>query len=344
MTDKPILRVLRGEALDTPPAWFMRQAGRYLPEYKAVRAEAGGFLNLCYSPEKATEVTLQPIRRYGFDAAILFSDILVVPHGLGQTVGFKEGEGPVLEPVRTAQDLSAFDPARMVERLAPVYEAVSRIREALDDRTTLIGFAGAPWTVASYMVEGGSSRDYEAAKGFGFRDPDGFGQLLDLVVTATIEHLSAQIDAGAEVVQVFDSWAGALPSPQLEAWSLRPLERIVSALKDRHPDIPVILFPRGAGMAYPAFARIPGVSAVSLDTSVDVTWARDAIGPDVAIQGNLDPVWLVAGGAGLDAEVRRVREGLRGRPHIFNLGHGISQRTPPEAVARALDVLREEMA
>jgi len=344
MTDKPILRALRGEALDTPPVWFMRQAGRYLPEYKAVRAEAGGFLNLCYSPEKATEVTLQPIRRYGFDAAILFSDILVVPHGLGQTVGFKEGEGPVLEPVRSSRDLAGFDPVRMVERLAPVYEAVSRIRTALDARTTLIGFAGAPWTVASYMVEGGSSRDYEAAKGFGYRDPEGFANLLDLVVIATVEHLSAQIAAGAEVVQIFDSWAGALPSPQLESWSLRPLEQIVSALKDRYPAVPVILFPRGAGTAYPLFAQLPGVSGISLDTGVDISWAREAIGTGTAIQGNLDPVWLIAGGAGLDNEVRRIRDGLRGRPHIFNLGHGVSQRTPPEAVARALDVLREPVA
>lgn len=341
MTDKPMIAALTGTACNPPPVWFMRQAGRYLPEYRAVRAQAGGFLDLCYNPERATAVTLQPVHRYGVDAAILFSDILVVPHGLGQTVWFEDGEGPKLSPIRSAADIAGLAIDRLAPTLAPVYDAVRQIAGALDPATALIGFAGAPWTVASYMIEGGSSRDYVVAKTFAARDPDGFQTLLRLVTDATVRHLSAQVDAGAEVVQIFDSWAGALTPPQLIAWSYEPIADIVARMTTAHPDVPVIVFPRGAGQDYARFAAMPGISGISLDTTIDPAWAAAVFPPRLAIQGNLDPVSLMVGGDHLDGEVRRIREAVRGRAHIFNLGHGIDKRTPPDNVARALAILRE---
>ena len=337
---KRMLRALKGERLDKPPFWLMRQAGRYLPEYREIRSQAGGFLDLCFSPKLACEVTLQPIRRYGMDAAILFSDILIVPYGLGQGVAFKEGEGPVLDPVRNASDLSRLSLDGFHERVAPVYETVSRIAEALPKETTLIGFAGSPWTVATYMAEGGGSKEFVAVKRWAYGDPEGFGQLIDLLVEATVSYLSRQVEAGAEVLQLFDSWAGALPEPGFRRWCIEPTIRIVAALKARHPDIPIIGFPRGAGTLYVPYATETGIDAVSLDTTVSVAWAAEALQSKLPVQGNLDPILLVAGGDALDREVERILSGFSGGAHIFNLGHGVTQTTPPETVERLAQRLR----
>ncbi|MEQ8250401.1 MAG: uroporphyrinogen decarboxylase [Oceanibaculum nanhaiense] len=337
---KRMLRALKGERLDKPPFWLMRQAGRYLPEYREIRSQAGGFLDLCFSPKLACEVTLQPIRRYGMDAAILFSDILIVPYGLGQGVAFKEGEGPVLDPVRNASDLSRLSLDGFHERVAPVYETVTRIAEALPKETTLIGFAGSPWTVATYMAEGGGSKEFVAVKRWAYGDPEGFGQLIDLLVEATVSYLSRQVEAGAEVLQLFDSWAGALPEPGFRRWCIEPTIRIVAALKARHPDIPIIGFPRGAGTLYVPYATETGIDAVSLDTTVSVAWAAEALQSKLPVQGNLDPILLVAGGDALDREVERILSGFSGGAHIFNLGHGVTQTTPPETVERLARRLR----
>ncbi|MFN4089405.1 MAG: uroporphyrinogen decarboxylase [Alphaproteobacteria bacterium] len=332
-SEKPLLRALRGEPSPRPPFWLMRQAGRYLPEYRAVRADTGGFLDLCYTPAMAAEVTLQPIRRFGMDAAIIFSDILVVPHGMGQAVAFREGEGPVLEPVRCPADVARLDGGRITERLAPVYEAVERVASALPAETTLIGFAGAPWTVACYMVEGRGSRDFGMVKQWAFADPDGFGRLMDLLEVATIDHLAAQIVAGAEVVQLFDTWAGVLPEWAMRRWCLDPCRRIAAAVAARHPAVPVIVFPRGVGAAALGFAECGAFAAVSLDQAVAPAWAARTIQPLVAVQGNLDPWELVAGGDALRASVRRILAELGQGPFVFNLGHGIVPQTPPEHVA-----------
>ncbi len=338
---KKLLRVLAGERLDTPPIWLMRQAGRYLPEYREVRAKAGTFLDLCYQPELATEVTLQPIRRFGFDAAILFSDILVVPDGLGQQVWFQEGEGPKLTPVRTAADLKPLAPDRVVAHLGPVYEAVGRIRAALPDEVTLIGFAGAPWTVATYMVEGGSSRDFLHAKGWLYREPSSFRELMQKLVEATVRHLSAQVEAGAEVLQLFDTWASALPEAAFREWVIEPTRAIVGELKGKHPAVPIIGFPRGAGLLYRDYVAETGVDAVSLDTSLPLGWVVDELQQHVAVQGNLDPAALVAGGKAMQDAIANIKQTLAGGPHVFNLGHGIVPQTPPEHVADLVAAVRD---
>ncbi len=340
---KPFLRALAGETLAKPPFWLMRQAGRYLAEYRATRSQAGGFLDLCLSPELACEVTLQPLRRYGMDAAILFSDILIVPHALGQKVGFAEGEGPRLEPIRDAAALARLDPIGLHRRAAPVYDTVRLIRSALErdfPNIALIGFAGSPWTVACYMVEGAGSKEYMQVKEMAFGDPALFAKLLDVLTEATIEYLSAQVQAGAEAVQLFDSWAGAVPATHFDAWVVRPTVRIVSALKARHPGLPVIGFPRQAGHNLEGFVTATGVDAVSLDPSVPVSWAAKVLQPKVTVQGNLDPVLLIAGGDALRRGVAGILEGWSGRPFIFNLGHGIIKETPPENVALLTQLLR----
>ena len=334
-----MLRALRGEACERPPIWLMRQAGRYLPEYRQTRAAAGSFLELCFDPDRAVEVTLQPIRRFAFDAAILFSDILVVPHGLGQQVGFTEGHGPVLEALRGTADLARLSTARLAERLAPVYEAVRRLRLALPPETALIGFAGAPWTVASYMVEGGSSKDFITAKRWAYGDPAGFAALIDLLVEATTEHLLSQIAAGAGIVQLFDSWAGALPAAALERWSVAPCRAIIARLRRRHPTLPVILFPRGVGAAYGAY-RGSGATALGLDTGVPLDWAARELQPAAILQGNLDPVALVTGGAALREQAAAILDRLGPRRLIFNLGHGVLPQTPPEHVAALVEQVR----
>lgn len=338
---KPLLAVFDGEPVARPPVWLMRQAGRYLPEYRKVREHAGGFLDLCYSPELAADVTLQPVRRFELDAAILFSDILVVPDAMGMDVRFQAGEGPVLSALADERDLTRLEPDRVRERLAPVYDAAARVAAALPAEVALIGFAGAPWTVASYMLEGGSSKDFAVAKRWMWGRPEAFGRLIDMLVEATVEHLDAQIEAGAEAVQIFDSWAGALPERAFEDWSVGPIARIVSELRARRPAVPAIAFPRGAGVAYADFAERTGADAVSLDTAVPLGWAAGTISERTVLQGNLDPVALLVGGSALEREVAAIREAMAGRRHIFNLGHGVLPPTPPEHVARLVELVRQ---
>lgn len=343
------LKPFLGEALDRPPVWLMRQAGRYLPEYRATRATAGSFLDLCYNPPLATEVTLQPIRRYGFDASILFSDILVVPHALGQNVRFVEGEGPQLDPIRTEAELGILKPSGAGQRYAIVWETVARLRQDLPDETALIGFCGAPWTVATYMVEGHGSSDQSAARLWAYRDPVGFGKLIDILVETSIDYLDGQIRAGADAVQIFDTWAGSLPPSEFEAWVTRPTARMVAGLRARHPEIPILAFPRGLSSdALPSFVRDAGLvdgpvrGGVSIGTSGDLTLvnaALDRSGISIVTQGNLDPLAVVAGGARLDDGVRRILAAVKGRPHVFNLGHGIIPPTPPENVARLMNLI-----
>ena len=337
---KRFLRALRGEILDPPPVWLMRQAGRYLPEYRKVRSQAGGFLDLCYNPELACEVTLQPIRRFGFDAAILFSDILVVPHALGQKVWFEEGHGPRLEALRGVQDLASLDPGRLEERLQPVFATVSLLRRSLPEETSLIGFAGAPWTVASYMIEGGSSRDFFKAKRWAYSDPEGFAHLIGLLIEATSGYLLAQIEAGAEAIQIFDSWAGVWPDAEFRRWCLAPCREIISRVKAARPEVPVILFPRGAGPLYSEVAAESGADALSLDTAVPLQWAVDRLQSSVTLQGNLDPAVLLVGGEAQDRAVERILSTLGQGPFVFNLGHGINKDTPPEHVTQLVEKIR----
>ena len=340
---KPLLSVLAGVPSAVPPFWLMRQAGRYLPEYRSLRAEADGFLDFCYDPALAAEATLQPIRRFGMDAAIVFSDILVIPDALGMTVSFTAGAGPrleALEPGRAAVSrLSAAPPAG---RLSAVCETIARVRAALPPRTALVGFAGAPWTLATYMVEGGSSRDFARVKAWAYGDPGSFAALISLLERAVADHLAAQIRAGAEAVQVFDSWAGVLPSPAFERWCVEPVARIVAAVKAAHPDVPVIGFPRGAGYHYDSYAARTGVDAVSLDTTVSVAKAAALASSGAAVQGNLDPVSLLVGGETLASSVAALRRGLCRRPWIFNLGHGVLPGTPPDHVAALAGLLRAD--
>ncbi len=335
---KPLLRVLGGEALSPPPWWLMRQAGRYLPEYRAVRGQAKDFIELCLTPELAAELTLQPIRRFGMDAAILFSDILLLPYALGQRLAYREGEGPVLDAIGTAAAVDRLRADEAIPRLAPVFETVRRLCARLDDKTALIGFAGAPWTVATYMVEGGGSRDFRLVKSWAYRDPPGFGRLIELLTQTTLEFLIAQIAAGAEIVQLFDSWAGVLPEPEFARWVIAPTKRVVSALKKQYPTVPVIGFPRGAGVLYERYVVETGVSAIGLDTTLPPSFAR-RLAAHSALQGNLDPVVLLAGGAALAQAVRCVRLSFENTPWVFNLGHGVLPQTPPENVALLANLL-----
>jgi len=337
---KKMLRALAGERLATPPVWLMRQAGRYLPEYREVRAQADGFLDLCFTPDLAVEVTLQPIRRYGFDAAILFSDILVVPHALGQKVWFEEGRGPRLEALKEPDDLRRLSKGGLHAALAPVYETVRRLSRELPAETTLIGFAGAPWTVASYMLEGGSSKDFASGKRWAYGAPEAMQRLIDLLVEATGDYLIAQIDAGAEAVQLFDSWAGVWPEAHLRRWCLEPAKALVARVKRERPGVPVIVFPRGAGVLYQAYAEDCAADALGLDTTVPLGWAREVLQPRACLQGNLDPLLLVAGGASLRHAVDDILAQLAGGPFVFNLGHGIVPETPPEHVTELMAQIR----
>lgn len=337
---KPLLQALGGKAVASPPFWLMRQAGRYLPEYRALRATAPDFLKLCLTPELASEITLQPVRRFGMDGAILFSDILVIPHALGQEVAFREGEGPVLEVIRSPADVSRLRAEGVVECLGPVFETVRSVRGSLPAGTALIGFAGAPWTVAAYMVEGGGSKEFAAVKGWAYGDPVGFQELIDLLVEATSAYLIAQVDAGAEALQIFDTWAGLLPEPELQRWVVAPTAEIVRRLRERHPAVPLIGFPRGIGACYPAYARATGVDAVGLDTAVPLGWAAQTVQTQCTVQGNLDPHVLVVGGAALRREALRILDALGHGPFIFNLGHGVLQQTPPDHVSELAEIIR----
>ncbi|WP_431282658.1 uroporphyrinogen decarboxylase [Humitalea sp. 24SJ18S-53] len=344
-TGKPMLRVLSGESVWPPPAWLMRQAGRYLPEYRELRAQAGDFIALCTNPALAAEVTLQPLRRYGFDAAILFSDILMVPWALGQPLRFAEGEGPLLEPIRDAVAVAKLDPTVVAARAAPIMETVSRLRGALDrdfPSTALIGFAGSPFTVACYMVDGRGGGEFPATRLLAHRDPVLFAQLIAVLEASTVAYLEAQVDAGAEILQLFDSWAGVLPPDGFARWVVEPTARIVAALRASRPHVPIIGFPRMSGASLPAYAVRTGVQGVSMDTSMDPAWAAGAVPASIAVQGNLDPLAVVAGGAALEAGTRRVLQALRGRPAIFNLGHGIVPQTPPDHVARLMEIVRAD--
>ena len=338
---KRFLQPFAGEALSPPPIWLMRQAGRYLPEYREVRAKAGGFLDLCYTPELAAEVTLQPIRRFGLDAAIIFSDILVVPHALGQQVGFVEGEGPKLEPITAVAQLTRLDASRKGERFGKVYEALAKTAAGLPKETALIGFCGAPWTVATYMVAGGGSKDQEAARLWAYRDDEGFGELIDLLVETSIEYLSGQVAAGAEVLQIFDTWAGSLPDDQFERWVVEPTKQIVAGVKARHPATPIIGFPKGAGASALFYIAETGVDGIGCDTAMPPFMMAEAFADEnVVIQGNLDPLLLVAGGEAMEDRVAEILERMDGQRFIFNLGHGIVPQTPPEHVARLVELVR----
>ncbi|ATQ68660.1 MULTISPECIES: uroporphyrinogen decarboxylase [Methylosinus] len=338
--EKPLIAVLRGEALPVPPVWLMRQAGRFLPEYRELRAHAGSFLDTCYNPEIAARITLQPIERFGFDAAILFSDILVVPDALGQKVSFESGHGPKLEPIGEPKDLERLAPVFDADRLAPVYETIARVKRELPERVAFIGFCGAPWTVASYMIAGEGTPDQAPARLFAYRHPEAFGRLIDRLVDASIAYLTRQIDAGVEALQIFDSWAGVLPPQEFERWVVSPLQRIIAELKQRRPAVPIIAFVRGAGPHLPDLAQRLGADALGLDTFVPPQWAAREVSGGVALQGNLDPLALVAGGEALDRQTDAILEAFAGRPHIFNLGHGVLPETPLDHVARLVDRIR----
>ena len=331
---KPLLAALRGEVQHPPPLWLMRQAGRYLPEYRALRAKAGSFLDLCYDPALAVEATLQPVRRFPLDGIILFSDILVVAQALGVKLWFEDGEGPRLEPVPEGGSLPKFDAERQRRQLAPVYEAMERVVAAAPAEATVLGFAGAPWTLATYMVGGGRSRDFATVKGWAYRDPESFGRLIETVREAVTAHLIAQLDAGADAVQVFDSWAGALPESEFARWSIEPIKRIVTEVKATHPAAPIIGYPRGAGVACERFAVETGVDAISVDSTVPPDWAAARLQPHCTVQGNLDPVVLLAGGKALRDATSRILEALGDGPFVFNLGEGVLPQTPPEHVAQ----------
>ncbi len=339
--DKTILRALAGETLPKPPIWMMRQAGRYLPEYRATRAEAGDFLSLCYNSELAAEVTLQPIRRYAFDAAILFADILLVPQALGADLWFVTGEGPRLSTITTADELAKLKPADAIhDHLSPVYNTVKILSRELPSETTLIGFAGAPWTVATYMIAGQGTPDQGPAHALKAENRAVFDGLMDRITQATIAYMSAQIDAGAEVVKIFDSWAGSLQGEDFANYSIKPMQRITAALKEKHPGIPVIAFPRGAGEKYVGAHTATGADCIAVDDGVDAAWVAAHVQPGGCVQGNLKSSHMVTGGDALVSETRRIVEALKCGPHIFNLGHGITPDADPENVQLMIDTVR----
>ena len=333
-----LLDTLLGQNVRPRPAWLMRQAGRYLPEYRALRAEKGGFLALVYDSEAAAEITIQPLRRYGMDGAILFSDILIVPYAMGQDLEFLQGEGPHLSPRLADAALSSL--SAVPQRLTPIYDTVRLVKAQLPRGTTLLGFAGSPWTVATYMVAGEGSRDQHVTRELAYRDPPAFQAIIDAIVAVTIEYLAGQIQAGAEAVQLFDSWAGSLAPAEFERWVIAPNAAIAAALKARFPQVPVIGFPKGAGEKLPAYARETGVQAVGLDETIDPLWAHKALPAGLPVQGNLDPLLLLAGGAELERQALRVLDAFADRPHVFNLGHGIGQFTPIEHVEQLLALVR----
>lgn len=336
---KKLLNVLKGNREEVPPIWLMRQAGRYLPEYRELRAQKGGFLELAYDSDSAAEITLQPIRRFGFDGAILFSDILVIPHAMGQDLWFETGEGPRLAPRLAESRLDELEAVPV--RLTPVFETVRKVRAQLPDTITFLGFAGSPWTVATYMVHGQGSKDQSEARRMAHAEPARFAGLIDAIITATVDYLAGQIEAGVDAVQLFDSWAGSLSPAQFEKWVIVPNAEIVRQLKARHPDTPIIGFPKGAGGKLAAYANETGVDALGLDETVDPVWADREVPQGMPVQGNLDPLALIAGGADLQASVERILSAFENRPHIFNLGHGILPDTAIENVETLLTLVRK---
>ncbi|WP_372730340.1 uroporphyrinogen decarboxylase [Novosphingobium sp.] len=334
----PLLDTLQGANLARRPIWLMRQAGRYLPEYRELRAERGGFLALVYDTDAAAEVTVQPVLRFGFDGAILFSDILIVPYAMGQDLQFLAGEGPHLSPKLVDAALNSL--TAVPERLAPIYETVAKVKAQLGPETTLLGFAGSPWTVATYMVAGEGSRDHHDTRAMAYRDPQAFQAIIDAITDVTIEYLSGQVEAGAEGLQLFDSWAGSLAPAQFERWVIAPNAKIAAEMQRRYPHVPVIGFPKGAGEKLAAYARETGVNAVGVDETIDPLWAARELPAGMPVQGNLDPLLLLSGGAELEAHTIRVLEAFADRPHVFNLGHGIGQFTPIEHVEQLLKIVR----
>ena len=334
----PLLDTLKGEKQSVAPIWLMRQAGRYLPEYRELRAEKGGFLELVYDSEAAAEITVQPIRRFGFDGAILFSDILIVPHAMGQGLAFLAGEGPKLSPTLLEVELDSFTP--QFDRFEPIYETVRQTRAMISDQVTMLGFAGSPWTVATYMVAGEGSKDQGKTRLFAYQHPEKFQAICDAIADVSITYLRGQIDAGAEAVQLFDSWSGTLAPDEFERWVIAPNAKITAAIKDSHPDTPVIGFPKGANEKLPAYARETGVDAVGLDESLDPHWAHANLPEGMPVQGNLDPLLVEAGGAALPARCKTILEAFEDRPHVFNLGHGIGQFTPIPHVEELLKAVR----
>lgn len=334
----PLLDVLSGAMPAVPPVWLMRQAGRYLPEYRALRAEKGGFLELVYDSAAAAEITLQPLRRFGFDGAILFSDILIVPYALGQKLWFEAGEGPRLAPPLVDGVWQGLAAAK--SRFDAIYETVRLVRAQLPAGVTMLGFAGSPWTIATYMVAGQGSKDHHAARALAWRDPGAFASLIEAIEAATLDYLIGQIDAGAEAIQLFDSWAGSLSPTQFERWVVMPNARLVARLHAARPGVPVIGFPKGAGDKLPAYARETGVDALGVDETIDPHWIARELPEGLPVQGNLDPLLLLAGGPALESEVRRIKAAFAGRPHIFNLGHGIDKDTPIAHVEHLLALVR----
>ncbi|MDC1427455.1 uroporphyrinogen decarboxylase [Rhodospirillaceae bacterium] len=341
MPNQLLMTTLKGGITKRPPFWFMRQAGRYLPEYREIRKKIGTFMDLCLNPQTARDVTLQPINRYNTDAAILFSDILIIPYGLGMDVRFEEGKGPVLGAISNANELNALSLTKNWTRIEATYETVSLVKTRLPATTSLIGFAGSPWTVATYMVEGRSSKDYVKVKGWAYRDPDGFSRLIELLVEATVKHLSKQILAGADVVKLFDSWAGVLSPVQFKKWVIDPTKKICQRLKKRHPHIMIIGFPKGAGVGYKDYVEQTGIDAVSIDTSISTSWAAQELQIKIPIQGNLDPISLLEGGSQMIEQAGLIVEDLKNGPFIFNLGHGILPNTPVENVAELVAFLQK---
>jgi len=338
-SSKILLQTLLGEKTKQTPVWLMRQAGRYLPEYRELRARKGGFLELCYDPDAAAEVTMQPIRRFGFDGAILFSDILIVPHAMGQRLWFETGEGPRLAPRLLDAAFASLEAAP--EHFEAIYATVRKVTAQLDDKATFMGFAGSPWTIATYMVNGQGSKDQAATRRFAYRDEAAFSELIDAIVENTVTYLLGQVEAGVEAVQLFDSWAGSLSPAQFEKWVVAPNAAIISRLKAVHSDLPIIGFPKGAGAKLIAYARETGASAIGLDETVDPVWAHENLPEGLPLQGNLDPLALIAGGEALEQSVRHILDVFRDRPHIFNLGHGILPDTPIEHVEKLLTLVRQ---
>ncbi len=340
MGKKPLIDSLSGQTSERPPFWFMRQAGRYLSEYRELRSKTGGFIDLCLDRAASTEVTLQPIRRFDPDAAILFSDILIVPYGLGMDVRFEEGIGPILDAVHDTEGLDKLSIDKDWSRIESTYETVESVKSQLDRDKTLIGFSGSPWTVATYMVEGKSSKDYATVKGWAYRDTEGFERLINLLVKATIKHLSLQIDAGADVIKIFDTWAGVLSPKEYQKWVIKPSFKICSELKRQYPDVKIIGFPKGVGVGYLDFADKVGVDGVAIDTSVSPKWAAEFLQSKVTVQGNLDPIVLIEGGEKMIAQARCIRESLQKGPFIFNLGHGVLPVTPVDNLIKLAEFLR----
>ncbi len=340
MTHRPLLTTVLGERQERPPIWIMRQAGRYLPEYRETRTRAKNFLELCYTPDLAVEVSLQPLRRFDLDAAILFSDILVIPDALGQKVRFEQGEGPILDPV-AAETITALKPERALDHLAPVLETVRRLRAAIAPEKTLIGFCGSPWTVATYMIGGRGSTDQAAARLFALRHPDAFAALMDILVATSIDYLVAQLEAGADVVQLFESWALNLDDTAFSSHVIEPNRRIVAGVRARVANAPIIGFPRGAAGNLARYAELTGVNALGLDYATPLDFAGKHLPATLPVQGNLDPLRLVAGGDQLDRRVDAIIDAFSARPHIFNLGHGIVPETPIEHVARLVDRVKK---